>query len=217
MLATLSVIAVLCTVNAKHDYRVNAEQLPLSVKGRYVVDSNGNRVKLGCVNWYGAEELDYIVGGLAYQTISTISGLIASYGFNCVRLPFSLEMIDKNPIIRNSTILKAEPSLIGKNALDILDAVIQGLTNDKIMVILDNHMSDAQWCCSGNDGNGLWYTNTYPESSWLSLWKQIVTRYKGNAYVIGCDLRNELRFDVLLYNVFIYLCILLLYITDQLQ
>jgi hypothetical protein len=26
------------------------------------------------------------------------------------------------------------------------------------MVILDNHSSDAMWCCKITDGNGLWYT-----------------------------------------------------------
>ena len=193
---TIAVIGIFA-VNGhlfQRDFRVTADQLPLSVKGRYIVDSSGNRVKLGCVNWYGAEELDYIVGGLAYQSIKTISDLIASYGFNCIRLPFSLELVDKNPVINNRTILKMEPSLIGKQAMDILDAVITGLTSNNLMVILDNHMSDAQWCCSGNDHNGLWYTSTYPESQWLSLWSQMVTRYKGNPHVIGCDLRNELRY-----------------------
>lgn len=197
MLAFLVGISSILIVNGhlfKQDYRVTASQLPLSVKGRYIVDTSGNRVKLGCVNWYGAEELDYIVGGLAYASIKTISDLITSYGFNCIRLPFSLELIDKNPVIKNSTILKMEPSLIGKNAMDILDAVISGLTANNLMVILDNHMSDAEWCCSGSDHNGLWYTSTYPESQWLSLWSQIVTRYKENSHVIGCDLRNELRY-----------------------
>ncbi len=39
-------------------------KLPLKTSGRYIVDSNGERVKLGCVSWYGAEEKDYIVAGL---------------------------------------------------------------------------------------------------------------------------------------------------------
>ena len=37
------------------------------------------------------------------------------------------------------------------------------------------------------------YTDSYPESAWLSLWSEIVERYKNNSFVIGCDLRNELR------------------------
>ena len=100
MMLSLLLVAFAFVVNAEYNNKVSAEQLPLSVKGRYVVDSSGNRVKLACVNWYGAEELDFVVGGLQWQTISTISGLISSYGFNCIRLPFSLELIDKNPVIK---------------------------------------------------------------------------------------------------------------------
>ena len=32
------------------------------------------------------------------------------------------------------------------------------------MVLLDNHMSDGDWCCSLTDQNGLWYNDRWPES-----------------------------------------------------
>ena len=38
--------------------------LPLHTKGRFIVDEGGNRIKLACVNWYGAEEMDFVVAGL---------------------------------------------------------------------------------------------------------------------------------------------------------
>ena len=38
--------------------------LPLHTKGRFIVDEEGNRIKLACVNWYGAEEMDFVVAGL---------------------------------------------------------------------------------------------------------------------------------------------------------
>lgn len=37
---------------------------PFHTSGRYIVDSDGQRVKLAAVNWYGAEEKDYVVAGL---------------------------------------------------------------------------------------------------------------------------------------------------------
>jgi endoglucanase len=166
--------------------------LPLSTSGRFIVDSNGLRVKLACVNWYGAEEKDFVVGGLQFQTISYISASIASYGFNCVRLPFSLQLFVDNPTPPNDTLV-ANPNLFNLPALTIFDYVISNLTGNKIMVILDNHNSDADWCCSITDGNGLWYTANYSESSWISTWQTVVQRYKNNSYVIGCDLRNEPR------------------------
>lgn len=77
--------------------------------------------------------------------------------------------------------------------MDILDKVVQELSNQNLMIILDNHMSDSDWCCNENDGNGLWYNARYPESNWLQDWKNIVSRYMKNPYVVGADLRNELR------------------------
>ena len=179
------------------DNRVTIDELPLSVQSRWIVDRYGKRVKLSCANWYGAEELGYVVGGLEWSSIDTISSLIVEYGFNCLRLPFSLELIDKNPVI-NQTKIYMEPELYGAHALTVIDKVIDILTNKyRIMIILDNHVSQAGWCCSNNDGNGLWYTNQYSTSDWIRLWKVIVTRYKDNKYVIGCDLRNELRQDTI--------------------
>jgi endoglucanase len=79
------------------------------------------------------------------------------------------------------------------NAMAIMDAVISALARAHIMVILDNHMSRADWCCSETDDNGLWYNGEYPESKWLADWQAIARRYRNQKWVIGADLRNELR------------------------
>ena len=80
-----------------------AQTFPLStgeVEGMVVVvDSDGARVKLACVNWYGAHMEGHVVNGLDRQTIASIANTINSLGFNCVRLPFSLEQFYDNPII----------------------------------------------------------------------------------------------------------------------
>jgi endoglucanase len=36
------------------------------------------------------------------------------------------------------------------------------------MVILNNHMSDAGWCCGNDDNNGMWYNDNYSEKMWLN-------------------------------------------------
>jgi endoglucanase len=54
-------------------------------------------------------------------------------------------------------------------------------------------MSNADWCCSETDNNGLWYDREYPEARWLAGWKIIARRYRNQSWVIGADLRNELR------------------------
>jgi len=61
------------------------------------------------------------------------------------------------------------------------------------MTVIDNHMSDANWCCNIDDGNGLWYTNNWPEEKFFDAWKGMAARYINQPMVIGADLRNELR------------------------
>ena len=74
-----------------------AQVFPLTtavVGGRVVVvDSAGDRVKLACVNWYGAHMEGHVVNGLDRQSIENIANSIVSHGFNCVRLPSSLELL----------------------------------------------------------------------------------------------------------------------------
>jgi endoglucanase len=165
---------------------------PLHTAGAFIVDSNGNRVRLNAFNWYGAEEADYVVGGLQAASLASIVSEVKALGFNAVRLPWSNQMYESNPVVGNYALV-ANPSMQGENALTIFDQVVSALTNAGIMVILDNHMSNAAWCCSTTDGNTLWYNSAYPETNWIADWQGIVGRYKSNPLVIGADLRNEPR------------------------
>ena len=54
-------------------------------------------------------------------------------------------------------------------------------------------MSEAGWCCALDDGNGLWYTDKYPEEMFFEHWATMAKRYAANPMVIGADLRNEVR------------------------
>merc|ERR1719400_1985239 len=107
------------------------------VDGRMVVvDSLGDRVKLACVNWYGAHMEGHVVNGLDRQSIENISNTIASLGFNCVRLPFSLEQFYDNPTVEAGR-LTANPGLEGQTSLEVLEAVVEGLTQAGLMVVLN--------------------------------------------------------------------------------
>jgi len=164
---------------------------PLHVSGRYIVDSSGNRVRLYAFNWYGAESTDYVVGGLQLQPLQSIVAEIKGLGFTAVRLPWSNQIYESNPVVANYA-LAANITMEGEKALTIFDQVVSALTSAGIMVILDNHNSNAEWCCS-NDGNTLWYNSSYPETSWIADWQGMVQRYQSNSLVIGADLRNEPR------------------------
>jgi endoglucanase len=165
---------------------------PLSTKENRIIDSMGKQIRFAGVNWYGAHMKRHVVNGLDKRSISEIAGHIASLGFNCVRLPFSNEMYWDNPSVAADTV-GANPQFAGRPAMEVYDAVVAELTRKGIMVILNDHNSDAQWCCSEEDGNGLWYTNKYPVERWRKMWVELVRRYRTNPLVVGADLRNELR------------------------
>ncbi len=166
--------------------------LPLRTSSRWIVDANGQRFKLASVNWYGAESKDYVVAGLDRQDLASIAKSIRTMGFNSVRLPWSNEMVETDPPIDAARLAK-NPALVGEHALAVLDAVVDALAQQGLVVILDNHRSDADWCCDVAHDDGLWHTSDYPESKWLADWRGIVTRYASQPAVVGVDLRNELR------------------------
>ncbi len=167
--------------------------LPLHTDGRFIVDSHGNRVKLHGVAWAGAEQNDFVVGSLQLEPLNAITQRIRCMGFNAVRLPWSNEMYESNPIVPDYAIT-ANPQLKGKRAMAVYDMVVRTLAAQGLMVILDNHNSNAEWCCSG-DGNDLWYNADYPETSWIADWKGMVARFRDVPQVIAADLRNEPRVD----------------------
>ncbi len=165
---------------------------PLHTSGHQILDAHGQIVRLTSVNWYGFDQKEYVVGGLDHASLAEIIGQIKAIGVNSVRLPWANETIEHNPVVSDYAV-KANPRFRGKRALDVMDAVVAALAKAQIMIILDNHMSRADWCCSETDDNGLWYNAEYPEEKWLADWQALVRRYENQPWVVGADLRNELR------------------------
>ena len=163
--------------------------VPFHTEGRWVMDAENERFKFAGVNWYGFEELDYVPAGLEILHVDQISKKISSLGFNSVRLPFSIEMtLEENPV--DDSVIFANPQMKGMKPIEVMDSVIDSLWREGLVVILDNHSSEAVWYSLEN---GLWYTQDYPEESWIRSWENLTLRYKGHPSVVGFDLRNELR------------------------
>jgi len=169
--------------------------LPLRTAGRFIVDQKGKRVKWSCVNWYGAHMEHMAPTGLHVRSAEHIAGVIRALGFNCVRLPYSTEGYKENPAIQPDAIA-ALPKSVNQTFLQVLDVVIDALTKAQLMVILNNHVSDAMWCCSEKDDNGLWFNDRYSEHDWLETIAGVAARYRDNVFVVGHDLRNEVRPDM---------------------
>ena len=175
-------------------------QPPLHTHGRYILDSNGARVKLASVNWYGASDEIFIPGGLDVRLRQDIATTIRRLGFNSVRLPYSDEMVRKNPLIAPH-MLAANPDLIGSRALDVYHAVVAALTAAGLAVVINNHITQARWCCDANLCDTTW-SNDYlgplctvrqTEDEWVENWETIMRPHVRNRLVIGADLRNEVR------------------------
>ena len=166
--------------------------VPFHTQSRWIMDANNHRFKLAGVSWYGAESPDLVPAGLDHNDVRAIASLVRTLGFNSVRIPWALELYERNPVIAD-WLLSANPSLRGKPALDVLDAVVDALAKEGLVVILDNHRSRGDWCCDTYHGDGLWHTPGYPEANWIADWVGIVQRYASQPAVVGVDLRNEIR------------------------
>lgn len=171
---------------------VGLPPLPLKVSGRFIVDAGGRRVKLAGVNWAGGHLDKEVPDGLDRARASDLAAAVRRHGMNSVRLTFSNEMVEQDPVVAAEHVA-ANPELAGLRAMDVLDAVVDALAAEGVMVILNNHTSDSIWCCSDTDENGLWYNGRYPEEAWIADWRSVAARYRDRPNVVGVDLRNEPR------------------------
>lgn len=91
--------------------------LPLHVSGRYITDTNGNRVKLVGVNWMSALAQHSSAQGAPAP--SQVAQVIKYLGFNSVRIAFSDE-----------------------SDLSTLDRLVKAATDEKLLVVLARRADD---------------------------------------------------------------------------
>lgn len=142
--------------------------VPLSSDNRWILDANGARMKLRCVNWAGHMETN-IPEGLHKQSIEYIADWISGAGYNCVRLTYSIDMalntglgvedsfragaasagVDEASVMAlYTTAVEKNPFLASATVIDVFDAVESALWDRGVMTVLDNHVSKASWCCN---------------------------------------------------------------------
>lgn len=155
-------------------------------QGNRIVNDQGQPVRIASVNWFGMENRFFVPAGLDIQPLVAIMARVKSLGFNTIRLPFSNQVVEQNPVV--TAHLDANPDLKGLHALDVLDRIVAAAGNVGVRIILDDQRSAAG---TQPEYSGLWYTSHFPESAWLADWKLLTQRYAGNPTVVGVDLRNE--------------------------
>lgn len=159
----------------------------LHTSGNQFVDVNNKVVRLRSVNWFGAESDLYMPHGLWARGHRTIIDQIAAMGFNCVRLPFSGDLCNTTRLPKPNVMQTAgNENLIGKTAIEVLDAIISYCAGKGIYIILDHHRRTA-----GDGTQGTPVDATYTVDKWLASWRFMAQRYAGNEWVIGADVHNE--------------------------
>ena len=162
-----------------------------------VVDS-GNHIHLKCVDWYGAHQELFVVGGKELQTIANISRQIARMAASSARIPFSFQMVLENPKVLASSIGSIAtvecPNLSSIRALHIMDCVVDRLAADGLMVIMNNNVSCADWVGAvAVSEQGLCILGNYSTSDWIASLRVIAARYSANPLVVGMNQRNEIH------------------------
>lgn len=176
-----------------------------TTSGTRILTPAGNELVIGGINWWGFEGTDAVVAGLWTKDYTIILDQVKQYGYNTIRLPFSNQMWETNPLPSN---VSACPSCTGKRSRDIMAMIINYAGSIGLHVILDNHRSTAG---SSAQESGLWYTSGYPEQSWIRDWVSVqewvhgirqtmgaadtitVNTFASDGFptVLGFDLRNE--------------------------
>eukprot|EP00250_Pteridium_aquilinum_P020461 c24822_g1_i1 orf=356-2542(+) len=202
-LVTIWVLIVgLCVVSFQ------SEAHYMRVSSRWLVrESDGERVKLACVNWAGHLET-MLPEGLNRQPLYRLGLAVKGMGFNCVRLTFATYMFT-DPMLSNLTVAESFTRVNLQHSLrgialhnpDLLDLplqvafarVVTRLTRAGLLIIIDNHVSKPQWCCGDKDGNGFWGDTFFDANPWLEGLSLVASLFKDNTEVVGMSLRNELR------------------------
>ena len=134
----------------------------------------------------------FAVAGLNHVPMDTISQRIAALGFNCIRLPLSIELWANDPLVPTIA-LRNGSSLLGSRGMGLLDATVSSLTRAGLLIILNDHTSAAGWCCDLNSEEGIWSNPAFDASRWLEFLGALAGRYRSEPMVIGFDLRNEIH------------------------
>jgi aryl-phospho-beta-D-glucosidase BglC (GH1 family) len=158
--------------------------------------ANSKYGRLTGVNWFGFETGNYVVHGIWSRDYKSMLQQIKDMGFNCIRLPWCIEMIGKTPtsIQINAYGVDAYTGqtglnldLAGLDSLGVMDKIIDYANTLGLKIILDCHSGGAGQYAA----EPLWYSSAYSESSWINAWTTLISRYKNRANVIGADLKNE--------------------------
>ncbi|CAK4279914.1 unnamed protein product [Aphanomyces euteiches] len=156
---------------------------------------NGSPFYIKGANYFGFETDIYVPHGLwgggQSTTIQKIATLLASNGFNAVRLPFAVDAVLSNRVIDPTKIVN-EVALLNKFSgktltyFDVMDYTLDIFAQNNIVVMLDAHVLTPSLGITE-----LWYTSSADQTNFQQAWTIVANRYKNTWNVFAADLKNE--------------------------
>ena len=148
---------------------------------------NGRRLHVKGVSWFGFEGDNAILDGLWQYPIESYLDFLEKNQFNALRLPLALNNILSNPV-PSSSMLTAEPALMGKTSLHMLEHVVGLAGRRGILVMLDIHrLNSSLW----PDPQGLWYNNQMTLDTLEGAWVHLARRFCRHWNTFAADIFNE--------------------------
>lgn len=155
-----------------------------AIQAGKVVNDAGQAVQLRGVNWFGFETNTHVVHGLWARNWQDMITQMQAQGFNAVRLPFCPATLHGSAP-PTSIDYGRNADLQGLSAIQVMDKVVNELSNRGMYVLLDHHTPDCQTISE------LWYTPGYSEQQWIGDLVFMAQRYAAVPGVIGMDIKNE--------------------------
>ena len=149
--------------------------------------ADGSKFYLKGISWFGLETPDQSLQGLWSVSMESILDRLQTEGFNFLRVPFSAQLVDTGLDVCKPTNLNGScnPALAGATSGALLDRLFVLCAERNIGIMLDLHR------LVNTQQQPLWYSDKYPESKVISIWKTIAARYAAAPAFLAVDLFNE--------------------------
>lgn len=140
------------------------------------------------VSWYGMEEKYALLQGLERVPMHELLDLVASNGFNALRIPLSVECVLHDCVANQfgGAVGQTNPAVHQLRYSQLLSLLIREATRRHLLVLLDMHRLSA-----GDRNNPLWHDGAISEAELIRAWEKLAHAHCASHGVVGADLFNE--------------------------
>lgn len=152
-------------------------------------DNHGHVMRVRGISWFGAETPDMTPNGMWQHSMTFYMDLMASEGFNVLRVPFSSELVMEHwDAYPDEGFVASSPLHHRTKAMKILDDVFDQAHERNMLILLDLHRLNwgyiSELHYDPNDGR-------FTSETFLKTWFRMLDRYGKHPALWGVDLLNE--------------------------